>query len=323
MPLPPVSAVLLDASLALPMDDLSAALQAASQYTPTSLEHGTRHFQLPPIDFLSSELFNWVDLEGTFKAAASKNGLPEDKELMSQVDGDQAIATATSAAPASGAASTTAAAPVSKKATRPEVTWLRRTEYISSLRPAAVASAVAGRDEEVKASLAEPVEFAQILAQVQQTFADCAEAPTKHPFKPTLTLEQSIPVSFDDSQPVSHCLFLGDAGKTLQERSLLQVRDLKDGSGTVATLLLPQKDDLSVYASTPDQLEFDIQRMASEESQAAGKRNFVLMLPIEEGGANALLSSINATFALRKRRKSANHQGRRRARKTTVQVSRK
>ena len=300
------------------MDDLAAALQAASQYTPTSLEHGTKHFNLPPVDFLRSELFNWVDLEEKFKGAA-RNGLAEDKELMTLVDAEQVIQPVLTSDSKSSNKTAVKTAPATKKAARPEVTWLRRTEYISSLRPAAVASSAASQDE-AKAALAEPVDFSQILAEVKRTFVDCAEAPAEHPFKAKVTLEQSFPACFDEAQGLAHCLFLGDAGKRLQERSLLHARDLKDGSGTVATLLLPQSQDLSVYGSTEDHLEFDIQRTTEESS---GKRNFVLMLPVE--GANeecALLSSINATFALRKRRKSAVRQGRNKSLKQRLQVNR-
>ncbi len=295
------------------MEDISVALQAAAQYTPTSLEHGTKHFHLPPIDFLRTELFNWVDLDEKFKGIIAKNGLPEDKELVTVIDGDSM----NESKPPTSSASKPASA--SKKAARPEVTWLRRTEYISSLRPAAAASSAANQDE-AKVALSEPVDFSQILAQVQQTFVDCAEAPEMHPYKANVKLEQSFPVTFDESQSLSHCLFLGEAGKRLQERSLLQARDLKDGSGTVATLLLPEAEDSNVYGSTEDHLEFDIQR--STDDGGSGKRNFGLLLPVdgEAAGEQALLASINATFALRKRRKP--RQGRHKSSKQRLQVSR-
>jgi hypothetical protein len=271
---------------------------------------------------LRSELFDWVDLDEKFKGAAARSGLPEDKELLTTlVEGDQQVSR--SLAEDSLTPSVKTAPAAVKKAARPEVTWLRRTEYISSLRPAAsaaAAGAAGATQDEAKAALSESVEFSQILLAVQKTFTDCAEAPFEHPFKAAVTLEQSFLVSFDEAPGLAHCLFLGEAGKRLQERSLLQARDLRDGSGTVATLLLPKaEDDLSAYTSTDDHLEFDIQRTTEE----SGKRSFVLMLPVD--GKHALLSPINATFALRKRRRAtavAGRQGRSKSAKQRLQVSR-
>lgn len=277
--------MLLDASLTLPLDDLSRALQEAANYTPTSLEHGTKHFHLAA-DLLKSSLFDWVDLE-RFKVGSGGNGLPEDKELMTQVDGElpkESINTTST--------STSTPAPVKKKFARPEVTWLRRTEYISSVKTANASTGPAVSVDEAKAALAQPVEWREIVAAVEDSFEAVKEA--RHPLKPELTLQQSFPIAFDEPRSLAHLLFLGEAGSSISEHSLLLAKDSQE----IVSLFSPRES--GDYVSPADGLQFEIQRAAQE----AGKRSMVLLLPVGEEGGEAKLATIGASFALRKRRQA-------------------
>lgn len=285
LPLPPVSPMLLDASLTLPLDNLSRALHEASNYTPTSLEHGTKHFHLPA-DLLKSSLFDWVDLE-RFKVGRGGNGLPEDKELMTQVDGE--LPKESVNVSSAGAVN---AAPVKKKFARPEVTWLRRTEYISSVKNANAATGPAVSVDEAKAALAQPVEWQEIVTAVEDSFEAVKEA--RHPLKPELTLQQSFPIGFDEARSLAHLLFLGEAGSSITEHSLLLAKDSQE----IVSLFSPKES--GEYVSPPDGLQFEIQRAAQE----AGKRSMVLLLPVGEEGGQAKLAAIGASFALRKKRRA-------------------
>lgn len=325
LPLPPISPVLFDSTLTLPQDNLINLLKSeAVAYSPTSLEKGTRHFTLPA-DFLKYSVYNMVDLDkfsdiilrGAKGDAGDKEILMTIEELergnfeSERSERDDVIATstttnatanATSATTSTTTTTTTNSVKVSstpQKYSRPEVTWLRRTEYISSVKNNPNNSqtlTTSTTTDDAKAILSEPVKFEEIVKQVEATFGKGGVDYHNHPLKPKLELVQSYPIFFDDndanSSSYAHCLFLGDSSVT--DQSILRVNQ----SNPIVTLFnpTPSTDTLKSHG------QFDIQKSESSKS-------FVLLLPVAEdldsSQSAARLAKIGSTFSLRKRRRSS------------------
>lgn len=270
-----------------------------------------KHFTLPADLLRMPLLSNTVDLDA-FKRIKDTTTPLEDKDLLLPIEelerkfksfpssgsnnniSSSAINT-TSSTNTTTVTPTNATMPV-KKFARPDVTWLRRTEYISSVKTTSSAASTLSVDD-AKALLADPVDFSQIVQAVNVTFDSAFEAPTHHPLKPSVTLLQSFPLTFASGMEdgYAHCLFLGD--NACNENSILKVN-----SEHIVTLFNPV-DESSIYKSYGD---FDIQQSDSSARKASSsEKGLVLMLPMDmnaDSSSKALLVKINSNFSLRKRR---------------------
>lgn len=318
-----MSSVLFDTTLTLPQAALTHELRTEStKYSPTSLEDGMKYFHLPA-ELLKMQVFNMVDM-GAGQQRGDKNclmGEGDDKELLISIEelekkfkeiegGSGAVKGAGTGAVGStignssssnlNNSKTSSSTPHYQKISRPDVTWLRRTEYISSVKSNPTTTAAintsttsADNDDDVKSLLSAPVNFEQIVRQVSESFDEVKGG--KHPIKQDqVELLQSYPIHVigEDSSFV-HCLFLGD--NSANENSFL-LNAHSHPHQNVSNLFNPAAGN-SVYKF---QGEFDVQK--SETS-----KNFVLMLPTgSTDGSNsssiAQISKINSTFSLRKRR---------------------
>lgn len=292
LPLPPVSSVLFDSTLTLPKNSLLQILRDESVvYSPTSLEKGTRHFSLP-VDLLKFSVYNLVDLEGRQGSGKEQVQL-EDKEILISIEEWERklnvststrgkIITSASTSANGGITASTNTPTANKKFSRPDVTWLRRTEYISSVKNNPNTSTSSPEDD-AKTLLADSVPFQEILNQVKATFEHVKNE--KHPVKKDTKLIQSYPIVLDESGGhLVHCLFFGDQNSVTPEGSILKFPS--SSSSLVATLFNP---------SLKSQGQFDVQHTE------AGK-SFALMLPAEGGRETGTLAKIESTFSLRKRR---------------------
>ena len=173
----------------------------------------------------------------------------------------------------------------SSKFVRPDVTWLRRTEYISSVKNNPNGSNTPNLSvDEAKAILNEPVKFEEIVREVNETFSSVKDG--KHPNKNSLKLVQSFPIKYlSHSGDHVHCLFSGD--NLANENSLLKLSTDDD----IISLYNPDPIDPTIFKSSG---EFDIQK-ASESAS----KSFVVMLPtgsaneFETAATAALLAKIN------------------------------
>ena len=295
----------------------------STKYSPTSLEKGMKYFNLPA-ELMKMDIYNMVDLDKTRTVTAGTILAIEDKELLLSIDelerkfiapnsdnGDirPSSKTRSQSQPlvSSDHDGTSAKQAYktqnsnkepNKKFVRPDVTWLRRTEYISSVKNNPNSMNVSISTDDAKALLADRVDFEQVCREVSSTFNQIKD--NKHPFKSAdqVKLIQSFPISLisnladgtEDVLSYSHCLVLGD--NSANGNSVLKL------GGNIVTLFNHSADemDTQIFKSHG---EFDIQK--SEKS-----KSFVLMLPTDNSIVNsrALLNKINSTFSLRKKRAS-------------------
>lgn len=302
----------MDSSLTLPQPALTDLLRHdAVAYTPTSLEQGTKHFTLPA-ELLKYSVYNFVDLEGLNERGVrvQAKGDLEDKDILTSIEeleresghgfNSTSVITANNSNNSQSNSqsnsqpitqpSTQNSAKSQPKFSRPDVTWLRRTEYISSVKNNPNNNVVPTLDDS-KALLGNPVKFEEIVEEVEGSFEMVKNA--VHPQKPKLTLLQSFPIFFDkeNTNVFAHCLFLGDSSVT--DQSILKLDPLQP----IVNLFNP--------TISPDTLkshgQFDIQKSTTEIA-----KSFVLMLPTEEmAKQEALLAKISSTFSLRKKRNQA------------------
>lgn len=290
--MPPISSVLFDSSLTLPQSDLNRVLRDESvAYTPTTLERGTKQYTLPA-ELLKFSVYNLVDMENI--CAGSSTAVAEDKEILMPIEELERKLNVTgvkSETPVSTPSSTVPKTNNTPKFSRPDVTWLRRTEYISSVRNNPNNSAISGNpDQDAKALLGEAVKFKEIVEEVTGTFEKAKEA--RHPLKPQVELAQSYPIVLDDSASLIHGLIMGDS--TATEGSILQI-DVDSEAGV--TLFNRNTNDTLKSSGS-----FDVQRTTEPSS-----KSFIVMLPAG-AGQDAFLSKVASTFSLRKRR-TATKQG--------------
>ena len=270
-----------------------------------------KHFSLPT-ELLKMSVYNMVDIDGNSGNVTSvSGGTIEDKEILmpieelerkfnvSSVTGVTGVKLSSSSSSSNITAQSVipqtpapvpAAAPQSKFS-RPDVTWLRRTEYISSVKnnPNNVVTSV---DDDAKAILSESTKFEDILREVEGTFEKVKNG--DHPIKcESVELVQSYPILFDETGSFVHCLIFGDKNSISPENSttILNLRD-----DPIVTLFTAPSEHENLFKSAG---EFDIQK-----NETAGK-SFVVMLPAgDEKEKVAILTKIGSTFSLRKRRNS-------------------
>lgn len=316
----------------MPQSELNELLRTEGvAYAPTSLERGTRHFHLPA-ELLKLPVFNLVDLEA-FRTKSSNSATSNvDKDFflsiedlerkfnISEVKESSHSSTSTSnSAPSPFVNSTTNYLPSSSKFVRPDVTWLRRTEYISSVKNNPNSSALAS-DDAAKVFLADPVDFAQIVAQVDASFDRVKDK--KHPFKSNLELIQSFPLHHLDLDNYSHenqhnlnnyshCLFLGD--NSANDRSILQL------SADGVNLFNPSSSSsVGNHQEFVLHGDFDIQKIDTGKT-----KSFVIMLPVDSQNNNrAQLAKIGSSFSLRKRRATSKSKSSPRKLKKVIKVNR-
>lgn len=248
------------------------------------------------MDLLKFSVYNLVDLEGR-RGNEKEQVQPEDKEILVSIEElerklnvnasvKSKFVTSTSANgnTTNSTLLTTNTNATNKKFSRPDVTWLRRTEYISSVKNNPNFSTTSSPDDDAKTLLADPVPFPEILNQVEATFEQVKNE--NHPVKKEdIQLVQSYPIVLDESGGnLVHCLFFGDQNSVTPEGSILKFPS--SSSASIVTLFNP---------SLKSQGQFDVQR------NEAGK-SFALMLPAEGGKETGTLAKIGSTFSLRKRR---------------------
>lgn len=274
----------------MPQPDLNRVLRDESvAYTPTSLERGMKHFTLPG-ELLKFSVYNLVDMENICSVSCA--AAAEDKEILIPIEELERKLNVTS-----GRTESTSNTLNNSKFSRPDVTWLRRTEYISSVRNNPNNSVNANSsDQDTRAILGEAVKFKEIVEQVEGTFAKAKEA--RHPNKAQVDLVQSYPIVLEDSGALIHGLILGD--KTATEGSILKI---DEASEAVVNLFNPFNTaaDLKSFGS------FDIQR-ATEPTN----KSFIVMLPADlerAAGNTAFLTKVASTFSLRKRRMATKQNG--------------
>lgn len=271
-----------------------------------------KYFSLPA-ELLKLAVYNFVDIDGpvstrTKSSASIDNSAAMDKELLMSIEElerkfsigetDQPVSSsaAHSASSTSTSTSTAAMTNPSAKFIRPDVTWLRRTEYISSVKnnPNGTATPNLSVDE-AKEILNEAVKFEEIIEQVCGSFS-AAKAAAKHPLKKNLELLQSFPINYSNSADTAadyvNFLILGDNSQAT-ENSILQISPKQQETTPTISLFNPSSENPSTFKSSGD---FDIQKSESQKS-------FVLMLPTRPvETAAAVMAKINSNFSLRKRR---------------------
>lgn len=212
---------------------------------------------------------------------------------------------------------------------RPDVTWLRRTEYISAVRnspsstTADITSDPSNTEDNTKVLLANPVAFSSIVTAVNETFRAGNGNNIVHPINPQLKLEQSFPLIFDSKAEYAHCLFLGEYQRqnknsdNHQDISILQINENDDsttnnnnnndddikrnGANEKHVTLFTGNDGNGLLKPTSD---FDLMDVS-----ANAKGSLVLFLPISSKetddsntAAAAKLVKINSNYSLKKRR---------------------
>lgn len=174
-----------------------------------------------------------------------------------------------------------------QKFSRPDVTWLRRTEYISSVKnnPNNTINN-SNNSDEAKALLSEPIKFEEIVKEVEKTFDQTDKT---HPIKSSsVDLVESYPIILDENLNFIHCLFFGEKNSVASEGSILKIDQ------PIVTLFNPTTENTSKLKSVG---EFDCQK-----TESTGK-SFVLMLPAgNEKDSKGHLAKITSSFSLRKRR---------------------
>ena len=270
-----------------------------------------KHFSLPT-ELLKMSVYNMVDIDGNGVSGNSVSSVTiEDKEILMPIEelerkfnvSSVTSATGVTGVKLSSSSSLTAPSVIPQtqppvpvpapqsKFSRPDVTWLRRTEYISSVKnnPNNVVTSV---DDDAKAILSESAKFEDILREVEGTFENVKKG--EHPIKcENVELVQSYPILFDETGSFVHCLIFGDKNSISPENStaILNLRD-----DPIVTLFTAPSEHENLLKSAG---EFDIQK-----NETAGK-SFVVMLPAgDEKEKVAILSKIGSTFSLRKRRNS-------------------
>lgn len=253
-----------------------------------------RQFSLPA-ELLKFSVFNFVDLDsyGTVTKSSNDNSAVLDKELLMSIEeiekkfnisSDTSVQTVQSTSIPTIPANTNPSA----KFIRPDVTWLRRTEYISSVKnnPNGTFSPNLSVDE-AKDILNEAVKFDEIVEKVNETFM---LENGSHPHKKNLELVQSFPINLTSPVDFVNFLILGDNNQA-NENSILQIREKSSTTTPTISLFNPTNQE-NTYKSAGD---FDIQKSESVKS-------FVLMLPTSKNTNNAVMSKISSNFSLRKRR---------------------
>jgi hypothetical protein len=303
LPLPPVTSVLFDSTLTLSQKSLTNVLRNESvAYSPTSLEKGTKHFSLP-MELMKFSVYNMVDIEnmGHFVGGDKREIIinQDDKEILFSIEElerkfnivtkKDSNATSSSTGTITSPSNTlkSSSTPI-KKFSRPDVTWLRRTEYISSVKNNPNnASSNSNDSDEAKALLSETIKFEEIYKEVEKTFDQTV---SEHPIKSSsVELAQSYPIILDENSSFIHCLLFGEQNSVISEGSILKLDPL------IATLFDPTADNASKLKSVG---EFDCQK-----TESTGK-SFVLMLPSvgNQKDAKGHLAKITSTLSLRKKR---------------------
>lgn len=257
-----------------------------------------------PAELLKMNVYNMVDIGRMINKNGSTIQL-EDKELLLSVEElerkfNEVESSSGSTKITNTSASTPSPATVNTKISRPDVTWLRRTEYISSVKTVSNSLPNTIEDADAKALLSASMTFEQICREVSESFDDINNP--KHPSKPgQIELLQSFPIYFSqnqeqDSISYSHCLFFGDnvasSNGNANENSLI----FQNSDQMIATLYNPTTSSNS--GTFKFYGEFDLQKSDNV------KNNCVLMLPTGDDDSSARISKINSTFSLRKRRSS-------------------
>ena len=254
-----------------------------------------KHFTLPA-ELLKFSVFNMVDLDAGSSSTGSRNAaLTEDKELLMSIEelekkfsiSSELVENSLTSSPAVKLVNPHPHPPVpsSNKFIRPDVTWLRRTEYISSVKnnPNGTLTNPNLSVDEAKVILNEPIKFDEIKREVDETFSKAKDG--KHPSKKNLELVQSFPINYSNVSDYVKCLILGDNLAT--ENSILTTN-----YANVISLFNPDSQSTTFKSSG----EFDIQKSESGKS-------FVVMLPTNHTTESAaIMAKINANFSLRKRR---------------------
>ena len=107
------------------------------------------------------------------------------------------------------------------KFSRPDVTWLRRTEYISSVKNNPNNITNTNFEDEAKILLSETIKFEEIVKEVEGTFDQTNE---EHPIKSvSVELVKSYPIILDENSNFIHCLLFGEKNSLISEGSLLKL----------------------------------------------------------------------------------------------------
>jgi hypothetical protein len=346
LPLPPVSAVLFDASVALSSSDLFPSTgtgtgtfsTAYSAYEPTSFDHGIASHALP-VDLLQMAMFNFVDLDRLNDCTGSRDAdaSQKDKDLLVPIEELERRMPGTVADAIRPEKSSTGASAASSRPqrsyVRPEVTWLRRTEYISasksgnrgasghsSAAPGTHAAAGEISRDEMQQLLSEPADWPQLVQAVEETFS-AVKQPPMHPTNRNARLVQAfelLPEGTEDALAVfAHCFFTGDPGTGLADAdptaALLQSapmgpEDASDAPSQTAPTMhcyipetsRPSDPDAETTYHYAGDFEFQ------KQSSIAAGRNWVLMLPVGEEETRARVARIRGSWSLRKRRTAGN-----------------
>jgi hypothetical protein len=235
-----------------------------------------------PADMLHTPLLDFVDLD-KFKPRMNEYLAAEDEALVRNVDG-----------PSGKTAKTT----METKGTRPEVTWLRRTEYLATEanRPKAM-TFIPELKPKVKLETREDV-----IVAIEESFQYCPKLEEiRHPTKPNLRATAIYPIipSSEMADTYIQCTFDADPAVTnvegigvvpLGEQYAL-MKTMGSDDDAFVWYYLPTEEDRYVYAR-----DYDIQRLDRHSAS-----HFVLSVPQEMEG-NACYTPIEGHYTLKKRR---------------------
>lgn len=270
-------------------------------YRLTSLEQEHRHEA--PFDVLRMPMLDMTDLE-VFKPGPNEYLAAEDEVLLRPADSQP-----------STVGGTVGGREGAVKGQRSEVTWLRRTEYLSteSNRPRGAAQRPQLSKETESETKLETKEG--VISAIERSFQVKVEKDAlKHPNNPNLKAVALYPIlpPTESSDPFAQCTFDADPAQTSvdgvdvapcgEQRAMLKaMSNANDPEDTFVWFYLPMTQPSEMSDEESERLvyarDYDIQRI----DRQLGAPLYVLAVPGDDGEA-ANYTPIVGHFQLKKRR---------------------
>lgn len=291
-------------------------------YRVSALER--RQVHEAPFEILHSSMLDFVDLE-KFRPATNEYLAAEDEVFLQTTEGATGGSAGATGSHPAGRRETQPAPATTGRAPRSEVTWLRRTEYLSADSRRSKGAAERLREDSGPPATSKLDTPEDVIAAIERSFATAAE-PLRHPTHPDVQPVAVYPVlpNWEGPESFAQCTFDTDPYLALvdglpvrrgaEQRALIKaMSNANDPSDTFVWYYLPttaaegeeeEEEGRMVYAR-----DYDIQRV--DHRQAAPY--FVLSIPQRRGEEAAALdvaaryTPILGHFNLKKRRAKPDH----------------
>lgn len=207
----------------------------------------------------------------------------------------------------------------SGKGQRTEVSWLRKTEYLSTDPLRSKRSGEGHAGSAASSQSKERIQFESkqdVLKAVERSFQTCIDRETlRHPTNPSLKVAAIYPVmpKFEAPETYAQCSFDADpACKTVDRMPIAEggerhailkaMSNVNDPNDTFVWFYLPLADSSPGDERYAYARDYDIQRI----DRQMGATNYVLAIP-EEDAQDAVYTPVAGHFALKKRRAKSDH----------------